>query len=116
MLNKYLTEDMLQYYEEVEQIDVNNVYLPEFEKHTMSDGLQRYIGNKLPVEKLKSLLTQIKNVEVHGIYPDLDIISKLNLEFQVLEVIHKSRPKLDNSNSLRPIFLLAESLCQKLWN
>lgn len=107
-LNKYFTEDMSSYYEEVEQIDVGNLDVPRPDEHTMSHSLKDYVNTKLPMDGLRPYLSQIKYVEVHGIYPDLALISRLKLGFRILEVIHESKPKLDNSNSLRPIFLLAE--------
>jgi len=107
-LSKYFTVDMVDYYEEVEQIDTDSLDAPGPDEHTMSHSLRSYIDTKLPMEELKPYLSRVKAIEVHGIYPDLDMISKLKLDFHILKVIHKSKQKADNSNSLRPIFLLVE--------
>jgi 8-oxo-dGTP diphosphatase len=107
-LSKYFTVDMLDYYDEVEHIDTDSLDVPEPDEHTMSHSLRSYIDTKLPMEELRPYLLRVKAVEVHDIYPDVEMISKLKLDFRTLEVIHKSKQKSDNSNSLRPIFLLAE--------
>lgn len=107
-LGKYFTGDMLDYYDEVEYIDIDSLDVPRPDEHTMSHSLRDYIDTKLPMEELQPYLSRVKAVEVHGIYPDMQMVAKLKLDFRILEVIHKSKPKSDNSNSLRPIFLLAE--------
>lgn len=107
-LGKYFTIDMLDYYEEIEEIDTDSLDVPGPDEHTMSHSLRSYIDTKLPMEELKPYWSRVKAVEVHGIYPDMEMLPKLKLDFRILRVIHKSKPKSDNSNSLRPIFLLAE--------
>jgi hypothetical protein len=99
---------MIEYYTKVKKINPKDLDAPQLNEHTMSHSLQGYVESKLPVGELEGYLKSVKKFEIHGIYPDLKIISGLDLGFRILKTIYVSVPKKDNSNSLRPIFLLAE--------
>lgn len=107
-LGKYFIANMSDYYKEVEEINLKHLDKPDFNQHTMFTSLESYIGKKLPVAELEEYLSSIKRFEIRGIYPDLRIISELELDFQIIKVISESDSKKNNSNSLRPIFILAE--------
>jgi 8-oxo-dGTP pyrophosphatase MutT (NUDIX family) len=113
LFNKYIRDNMLDYYKNVEKVRLEDLDLPDFDKHTMANSLDNYVAGKLPISDLEAFLPYVNKFEVHGIYPDLDIINSLNLNFRVIKVLSSSKVKLDNSNSIRPIFLLAEQGMEK---
>ena len=113
-LSKYFIENMVGYYKEVEVINLENLDAPNFDEHTMASGLGGYVESKLPTRELEEYIPLVKKLEVHGIYPDIKIISDLHLDFKILKIISSSHPKKNNSNSLRPIFLLAEKESEKI--
>ena len=71
--------------------------------HTMSEKLDDYICQKLPVDKLKTY-TEINLIEIYGIYPDIKILGNIKFDFKIEDIIFQSKPKDNNSNSLRPLF------------
>lgn len=113
-INKYFALERLDIYSKVVMVPDKNFDSPYLDEHTMTVSLEKYVQSKLPVELIKTKVKTIDRVEVHGIYPDLKVLNDLNLGFNILEVIHFSKQKSDNSNSLRPMFLLAEKDSRKL--
>ncbi len=113
-VNKYFALERLDIYSKVVTVPDKNFDSPYLDDHTMTVSLEKYVQSKLPVELITTKVKTIDRVEVHGIYPDLKVLNDLNLGFNILEVIHFSKQKSDNSNSLRPMFLLAEKDSKKL--
>lgn len=99
---------MKNYYKISETIGLDSLDIPIFGDHTMSFNLKKYVRSKLPINELESYLPGIKRFEVHGIYPDMDMISSLDLDFEIVKVIALNNSKKDNSNSMRSIFFLAK--------
>ena len=113
-INKYFVLERLDMYSKVVKIPEKSLDVPHPHDHTMTTSLDKYIQSKLPAELLDSKVKEIDGVEVHGIYPDLKILNELSLSFNITEVVHSSSQKTDNSNSLRPMFLMAEKDSKKL--
>jgi 8-oxo-dGTP diphosphatase len=107
-INRYFKEPLGTYYTKIEEIKSQDLDVPSFAEHTMYKNLGKYVEGKLPTKQLREFLLRVKRFEVHGIYPDLKLISEVGLGFTVKQVISESSVKLDNSNSVRPIFVLAE--------
>lgn len=113
-INKYFVLERLDMYSKVVKILEKSLDVPHPHDHTMTTSLDKYIQSKLPAELLDSKVKEIDGVEVHGVYPDLKILNELSLSFNIIEVIHSSTQKTDNSNSLRPMFLMAEKDSKRL--
>ncbi len=113
-INKYFSLERLDIYSKVIRVPDKNFDTPYVSDHTMTISLEKYIQSKLPIELIESRVKEIDSVEVHGIYPDLKVLNELSLGFNIVEVIHFSKGKTDNSNSLRPMFLVAERGSKKL--
>jgi ADP-ribose pyrophosphatase YjhB (NUDIX family) len=113
-VNKYFLFGQAEIYKKAVKISEKNFDTPHFADHTMTDSLEKYIESKLPTKLIEDKVSEIERFEVHGIYPDLNILNDLNLGFNIVEVAHLSKQKADNSNSLRPLFLVAERESKKL--
>ncbi|MBI2439196.1 MAG: NUDIX domain-containing protein [Candidatus Moranbacteria bacterium] len=113
-IHKYFIFEYLDIYQKVVKIPDHNFDTPHLIDHTMTTSLENYIKNKLPIDLIDSNLRMIDSFEIHGIYPDLNILNELNLDFTITEVLHSSKLKKDNSNSLRPMFLLGERNSKKI--
>lgn len=113
-VNKYFLFGQVEIYRKVVKIFEKNFDTPHFADHTMTTSLEKYIESKLPIKLIDDKVKEIDRFEVHGIYPDLNILNDLNLGFNIVEVAHLSKQKTDNSNSLRPLFLVAERASKKL--
>jgi len=113
-VNKYFLFGQAEMYKKAVRISEKNFDTPHFADHTMTTSLEKYIESKLPIKLIDDKINGIDGFEVHGIYPDLNILNDLNLGFNIVEVSHLSKQKADNSNSLRPLFLVAEKASKKL--
>ncbi len=113
-IHKYFVFEHLDVYRKVVKIPEKNFDTPHLSDHTMTTSLEKYIRAKLPVDLIDSKIAGIDGVEVHGIYPDLNILNELNLGFNITEAVYLSKQKTGNSNSLRPMFLVAERDSKKL--
>jgi ADP-ribose pyrophosphatase YjhB (NUDIX family) len=113
-INKYFIFGQAEIYEKSVKISEKNFDTPYFADHTMTTSLEKYIESKLPTKLIDDKANEIDRFEVHGIYPDLSILNDLNLGFNIVEVVHLSKQKVDNSNSLRPLFLVAERASKKI--
>lgn len=113
-VNKYFLVGQAEIYKKSVKISEKNFDTPHFADHTMTTSLEKYIESKLPTQLINDRAKGIDRFEVHGIYPDLNILNDLNLGFNIIEVAHLSKQKADNSNSLRPLFLVAEKASKKL--
>jgi ADP-ribose pyrophosphatase YjhB (NUDIX family) len=113
-ISKYFVLERQDIYSKVIEVPEKNFDVPYQDDHTMTSSLEKYIQSKLPVEMIESKVKEIDRVEVHGIYPDLKVLNELTLGFNITEVIHFSKQKTDNSNSLRPMFLVAKKGSKKL--
>lgn len=113
-INKYFIFGQAEIYKKAVKISEKNFDTPQFADHTMTTSLEKYIESKLPTKLIDDKLGRIEKVEVHGIYPDLNILNDLNLGFNIVEIVHLSKQKTDNSNSLRPLFFVAERASKKL--
>lgn len=113
-VNKYFLFGQAEIYKKAVKILEKNFDTPHFADHTMTTSLEKYIESKLPTKLIDDKVKEIDRFEVHGIYPDLNILNDLNLGFNIVEVAHLSKQKADNSNSLRPLFLVAERASKKL--
>ncbi len=113
-MNKYFIFGHKEIYKKVVKISNKHFDVPFFTDHTMTNSLEKYIESKLPVESIRGIIEDMEKLEVHGIYPDLNILNDLDLGFNIIEVIYLSKQKDDNSNSLRPLFLIAERASKKL--
>ena len=107
-MNRYFKESSKRYYENVEEIDINDLDIPHFTEHTMYKKLLKYVESKLPVKELDLYVNDISGFEVRGVFPDLKLISGLDFGFNITRIISESTQKENNSNSIRPIFILAE--------
>ncbi len=113
-VNKYFLFGQAEIYKKAVKISEKNFDTPNFADHTMTTSLEKYIESKLPTKLIDDKAKAIDGFEVHGIYPDLSVLNDLNLGFNIVEVVHLSKQKADNSNSLRPLFLVAEKASKKL--
>ena len=113
-INKYFIFEHQDIYRRVVKVPKKNFDTPYLNDHTMTVSLEKYIGSKLPIDIIDSKIKEIGSVEVHGIYPDLKVLNELSLGFNITEVVYLSKQKTDNSNSLRPMFLMAERDSEKL--
>lgn len=113
-VNKYFLFEQAEMYKKSMRISEKNFDTPHFTDHTMTASLEKYIESKLPTKIIDDKVSEIERFEVHGIYPDLNILNDLSLGFNIVEVVHLSKQKADNSNSLRPLFLVAEKAAKKL--
>lgn len=111
-LETYFANSGVDYYKHTEEISLTDLDVPNFHEHTMATSLTDYVNSKLPAA-LADYLPYIRRFEVHGIYPDLNIISKLDLNFHIIEVIAGSTAKKYSSNDVRPVFLLVERDLEK---
>jgi ADP-ribose pyrophosphatase YjhB (NUDIX family) len=112
-VNKYFLFGQTEMYKKVVKVSEKNFDTPHFADHTMTSSLEKYIESKLPTKLIDNKVSEVERFEVHGIYPDLNILNDLNLGFNIVEVAHLSKQKADNSNSLRPLFLVAERASKK---
>jgi len=113
-INKYFIFEHRDIYRKAVKVPEKNFDTPYLNDHTMTVSLEKYIKSKLPIDLIDSKIKEIGSVEVHGIYPDLKILNELSLGFNITEAVYFSKQKTDNSNSLRPIFLMAERDSKKL--
>lgn len=113
-INKYFIFGHQNMYRKVIKVPEKNFDTPHLHDHTMTVSLEKYIKSKLPTDLIDTKIKEVDSVEVHGIYPDLKILNELSLDFNITEVIYLSKQKTDNSNSLRPMFFMADRGSEKL--